>query len=245
MEMFTTGDVAKACDVTVRTIQYYDKKGIVKPSELSDGGRRLYTKSDIELVKKVCFFKEIGISLGEIKKILSEENSDDIIRLILSERKLSIEKEIEEKTDDLKTISELLKLGDGSETLGLSIKKGGKKNMDDKKKLKIVRLTMLLTAIPVLALEVAGIILWVKLGIWWVFLLWGVTAIPWGIIISKFYFESVNYACPNCRKVFKPKFKDAFWAYHTPTTRKLVCPHCGKKSFCVETCREVGEEIKG
>ena len=44
MSKYTTGELAKLCNVTVRTVQYYDKRGILIPTELSEGGRRLYTE---------------------------------------------------------------------------------------------------------------------------------------------------------------------------------------------------------
>jgi DNA-directed RNA polymerase subunit RPC12/RpoP len=44
----------------------------------------------------------------------------------------------------------------------------------------------------------------------------------------------VKYICPECHEVFKPTMKEAFWANHTPTARKLTCPACGRKGFCVE-----------
>ena len=53
MQKYTTGDVAKLCGVSVRTVQYYDNRGIVCPSELSEGGRRLYSEGDIAKMKTV------------------------------------------------------------------------------------------------------------------------------------------------------------------------------------------------
>ncbi|MBD5455189.1 MAG: MerR family transcriptional regulator [Lachnospiraceae bacterium] len=61
------------------------------------------------------------------------------------------------------------------------------------------------------------------------------------IWVSKYYFKNVAYICPECHKVFKPRFKEAFWANHTPTLRKLTCTGCGHKGWCVETC---AEEVK-
>ena len=40
MSKYTTGEIAKLCNVTVRTVQYYDTKGILVPSELTDAARR-------------------------------------------------------------------------------------------------------------------------------------------------------------------------------------------------------------
>ena len=44
MSKYTTGEIARISGVSVRTVQYYDDRGILKPSELSEGGRRLYSK---------------------------------------------------------------------------------------------------------------------------------------------------------------------------------------------------------
>lgn len=41
-KLFTTGEIAEKCGVSVRTVQYYDEKGLVRPTERTEGGRRLY-----------------------------------------------------------------------------------------------------------------------------------------------------------------------------------------------------------
>ena len=51
MSQYTTGEIAKACGVTVRTVQFYDQKGILIPSALSEGGRRLYSEEDLKKKK--------------------------------------------------------------------------------------------------------------------------------------------------------------------------------------------------
>ena len=48
--LYTTGEVAKLCSVSVRTVQYYDDRGILIPSQLSEGGRRLYTEEDVKRI---------------------------------------------------------------------------------------------------------------------------------------------------------------------------------------------------
>ena len=45
--LYTTGEITKLCGVSVRTVQYYDNRGILIPSSLTEGGRRLYTKHHI------------------------------------------------------------------------------------------------------------------------------------------------------------------------------------------------------
>lgn len=48
MSKYTTGEIAKLCGVSVWTVQYYDSRNILVPSELSEGGRRLYSEQDLK-----------------------------------------------------------------------------------------------------------------------------------------------------------------------------------------------------
>jgi len=66
-KLFTVGETAKKMDVTVRTLQYYDKMNLLKPSEMSEGGRRLYTQKDMVKLHQVLSLKYLGFSLDEIK----------------------------------------------------------------------------------------------------------------------------------------------------------------------------------
>jgi len=62
-QTYTTGDLAKLAGVSVRTVQYYDKRGILVPSQLSEGGRRIYTESDLEKLRLICFLRELDFSI--------------------------------------------------------------------------------------------------------------------------------------------------------------------------------------
>ncbi len=93
---------------------------------------------------------------------------------------------------------------------------------------------MILTGIPVTALQWFSILFWIVKGIWWPFIVWVLVSAVWGTAVSRYYFNHVKYICPECHEVFKPALKEAFWANHTPTARKLTCTACGHKGFCVE-----------
>ena len=58
MSQYTTGELAKACGVTVRTVQFYDQRGILIPSALTEGGRRLYSEDDLKRMKIICFLRD-------------------------------------------------------------------------------------------------------------------------------------------------------------------------------------------
>ena len=83
MSKYTTGEIAKLCGVSVRTVQYYDSRKILIPAELSEGGRRLYSEQDLSKMKIICFLKDTGLPLKSIAQLLSEENPGSVISVLL------------------------------------------------------------------------------------------------------------------------------------------------------------------
>ena len=234
MSKYTTGELAKLCGVTVRTVQYYDARGILIPSELSEGGRRLYSDEDLRLMKTICFLREMNIPIDSISQILEEEHPEKIISLLIEQQEAILSDEISANQDRLKKLRELRAGLKSRDEFSLESIADIAVIMEGKKKIRKMRWTMVLTGIPVTALQWFSIILWISRGIWWPFIVWAAIAVPYGILISRYYFKNVKYICPECHEVFTPSMKEAFWANHTPPTRKLTCPACGHKGFCVE-----------
>ncbi len=234
MSKYTTGEVAKLCGVSVRTVQYYDSRSILVPSELSEGGRRLYSEEDLKRMRIICFLREAGISINSIGELFAEEHPEKIISILLDQQEQELREEIAEgqkKLSIVETIKRELK-----EIENFSVESIGDIAyvMKNKNELRKMRWLMILTGIPVTALQWTSIILWITHGLWWLFAIWVCIAIPWGIAMSVYYYKHVAYICPECHEVFKPRFKEMFWAYHTPKMRRLTCPKCGHKGLCVE-----------
>lgn len=234
MSKYTTGEIAKLCGVTVRTVQYYDTRGILIPSELSEGGRRLYSEDDLRRMKIICFLREMDLPIDAIFKILKEEHPEKLISLLIEQQETILSDEISGKKEKLEKLRELKNELKGKTDFSIESIGDIAVIMESKKKLKKMHRMMVLTGIPVSALQWFSIIFWIVKGIWWPFVVWVLVAVPWGILISRYYFNHVKYICPECHEVFKPAFKEAFWANHTPTARKLTCTGCGHKGFCVE-----------
>ena len=235
MSQYTTGEIAKLTGITVRTVQYYDSRGILMPSDFSEGGRRLYNDEDLKKLRVICFMRDLDISINSIAEILEAENSEKIIAVMLEQKLAMVEEELaqqEKRRDTLLTIQKEMKhyqnfsvdhLGDIAQ------------QMKSKKQMRKIRAIMLAVGIPLEIIEIATFMIGLLKGIWWPYLVGLVLVILGSIFILWYYDKMVSFICPECHKVFKPGRRENFWAKHTATTRKLHCPGCGNHGFCVET----------
>ena len=238
MSKYTTGEIAKLCGVTVRTVQYYDSRNILVPSELSEGGRRLYSEEDLKRMKIICFLRDLDLPINAIAQLLSEEDPASVIDLLLQQQEQSLRHEIGERQEKLDKLEELQRELKGVERFSIESIGDIANIMESKKKLKRMRGTILAVGIVMDIIEVATAVLWAQTGIWWPFALGMALVVAGGAWISAYYYKRVAYICPKCHEVFKPRFGEMFWADHTPKTRRLRCPHCSHKGFCVEVYRE-------
>ena len=238
MSMYTTGELAKACGVTVRTVQYYDKQNLLNPSELTEGGRRLYSEEDKQKMLLICTLRDLGLTLDIIRKIFKEQNSREVIEVFLTEQKLMLNQELENKKKQMEKIDFILQGIRGSKEYSIQLIGDMVNLMEAKKKLKQVYAIMLAVGIIMDIIEIGTLVLWIRTGIWISFAVGMVIVIALGFLISRYYYNKVAYICPDCHEIFIPSFKECFWAHHTPGTRKLTCPVCGHKSFCTETYRK-------
>lgn len=235
MSKYTTGEIAKLCGVSVRTVQYYDSRRILIPSELTEGGRRLYSEEDVKLLKIICFLRELDLPINSIATLLSEEHPQDVIALLLEEQEKELSAEITEKQAQL----------DKLETLKRSLKKMEHFSvesigdiaylMKNKKQLRRMRMFMLAVGIVMDIVEIGTLVLWIWKGVWQPFAVGMCFVVAMAVWISLFYYKNTAYICPQCHTVFRPAFKEMFWASHTPNTRRLTCVSCGHHGFCVET----------
>lgn len=107
--MLTVGEAAKKMNVTVRTLQYYDKKDLLKPSERSDGGRRLYSQKDLVKLHQIISLKHLGFSLNEIKNRLMILDTPNEVVEILEKQKNNIELQLKTLEATLRSIDLLQK----------------------------------------------------------------------------------------------------------------------------------------
>ena len=75
-DLMSIKQTAELAGITVRTLQYYDKMGILKPRVESNGYRK-YDEDSIKKLQQILFFTELGFPLQQIKKIMQSENYDE------------------------------------------------------------------------------------------------------------------------------------------------------------------------
>jgi DNA-binding transcriptional MerR regulator len=236
--LYTTGEIAKICGVSVRTVQYYDNRGILVPSELTDGGRRLYTNEDLELMKIICFLRNAGISINDISKLLTDINTENVLDTLIQEYELSLKNELSQIEKKIQIIDDLKSGIKQINSITISSIGDIANVFNYRKQLKKIRLTMFITAIPIEICKWLCIASCFAHQIWWPLALYTIIGTVYGVLVSNYYFHNIAYICPECHHVFIPSFKEAFGARHTMTLRKLTCPHCHKKSYCIETYRK-------
>lgn len=232
---FTTGELAKLCNVSIRTVQYYDKENIVKPSELSEGGHRIYSEDDLKRFRCVCLYKALGFSLDEIKKVSQSQNPYGL----LSETILSQQTKIDAEIQSLEQIKERLSAVYEQIKENGKVKVGSIEDMDEllikrnrHRKTDIMTyiflgcyMLLLFTGFPI-AVSFGGfapIIMCIIAGI---------------VLLGLIYYHSeVNsYVCPECHEKFSISFwKDMFSLNGIKRGKYLKCPSCGRKGWFKDT----------
>ena len=197
MSLYTTGELAKKCNVSVRTIQYYDERGILVPTDLTEGGRRLFSEEDVATLETICFLRDLDISIKDIAEILESEESKKVIELLLDEQEKNIRADVKKKTKQLENIkgirSSLASFKDGSQKTIHDISS----IMEEKEKRKKMYKKMLIIAIPLEIVEIVTFVIGILKGIWLPFFV-AMAVIPICVaIMFGYWYKRVEYLCPG------------------------------------------------
>lgn len=242
MSDYTTGEMARLCGITVRTVQFYDARGLLHPSDLSEGGRRLYSEGDLRKMRMICALKTLGLSLDAIQGILASEHPEKVLLLLLEEQEKRIVEEqgvLERQHRAVETVRETIRNG---QMLSIESIADMDRMMEEKKKLNKLHMTMLAIAMAMSGMQWAGIVLWITTGIWWPFAACWPLVIALGIFVTRMYYRNTLYICPECGARFRPTLKEMLWARHTPKTRLLTCTKCGNHGWSIETYGKTEEQ---
>lgn len=107
--MMTVNEVSKLTKVSIRTLQYYDKIGLLKPTNFTQSGYRLYDDTALETLQQVLLFRELEFPLKEIKQIIEQPDFD---------RKRALEQQIEMLTMKKEHLDNLINFARGIKAIG-------------------------------------------------------------------------------------------------------------------------------
>ncbi len=107
--MLTVHELAKIAGVSIRTLQYYDKIGLLAPSSYTNAGYRLYDDTDIKRLQQIMLFRELEFPLKDIKTIINSPDFDT---------NKALEQQIELLTLKKEHLNNLIKLARDIKTKG-------------------------------------------------------------------------------------------------------------------------------
>jgi len=101
--MYLIGELAKLAGISVDTLRFYEKNGLIVPKGRSESGYRIYDQNSVEQVKFILNAKQLGLSLDEIKELLeirleATQHSCAEVKAITSAKLTMIDEKIAELT---------------------------------------------------------------------------------------------------------------------------------------------------
>lgn len=108
MSTLSIGKLAKACDVSVEAIRYYEREELLEKPSRSSSGYRQYSESSIKRLRFIRRAKTLGFTLSEIRNLLSISDNKDADKSevkTVTEQKLRL---IEERMADLQRVHKAL-----------------------------------------------------------------------------------------------------------------------------------------
>ncbi len=108
--MMTVNEVSKLTGVSIRTLQYYDRIGLLHPAGRTDAGYRLYDDENLEKLQQILLFRELQFPLKEITEIVNRPDFD---------RSKALEQQINLLTLKKEHIENLIDLARGIKLIGV------------------------------------------------------------------------------------------------------------------------------
>jgi DNA-binding transcriptional MerR regulator len=68
---YTVQQLARLAGVSTRTLRYYDEIGLLKPARINSSGYRIYGQNEVDMLQQILFYRELGMSLEEIRAIIT------------------------------------------------------------------------------------------------------------------------------------------------------------------------------
>lgn len=88
---YTVQKLAKMAGISTRTLRYYDEINLLKPARINSSGYRIYGQAEVDKLQQILFYREMGVSLEQIKEIINDPGFD-VIQALKGHREKLLEK---------------------------------------------------------------------------------------------------------------------------------------------------------
>ena len=73
---YTINELSKISGISARALRYYDQIGLLVPERISSNGYRIYSGNEVDILQQILFYRELGVRLDEIKKLINAPEYD-------------------------------------------------------------------------------------------------------------------------------------------------------------------------
>ncbi|MCR5524208.1 MAG: MerR family transcriptional regulator [Lactobacillus sp.] len=235
--MLTSGQLAQRCHTSIRTVQYYDQKGLLH-AKRTPSNRRAYDEKDLLRLQQIITYRKLGFKLKDIQRLIENKQTAHVLSSLIDKQTNLLQQKLHQTKSQLEGLKYLNKQLNSMDNFSTEAQEEVLSSMNMTKELHHLRLKMLGWGLIIDFLLWGSLIFVVCHGtsIWW-FILGLILSLAIGGEIIYAYYQHSIYFCPHCQSEFIPSFRTWAGAAHTPNTRRLTCPHCQQKNFCIEEYR--------
>ena len=116
--MFKIGEFSRLSHVTVKTLRYYDRIGLLKPATVDRWtSYRYYSADQLPRLNRILALKDLGLSLDQIARLLDDDLSPDQIRGMLRLKQVELQEQLEEEQTRLARVEQRLRQIEKEETM--------------------------------------------------------------------------------------------------------------------------------
>ena len=114
-QYYTAGEIARIAGVSLRTIRYYDTKGLLSPISHSEAGYRYYDKSSLSLLQRILMLKYLDFSLEQIQRMIAAQETNALDQQAILEQQKSLLLQKKERLEQLISTIELAQRSNGED----------------------------------------------------------------------------------------------------------------------------------
>jgi DNA-binding transcriptional MerR regulator len=112
---YTVNKLAHISGVSIRTLRFYDEIGLLKPAYYGDNNYRYYEEEQLLMLQQILFYRELGVALGEIQRVINSDNFSKIETL--ASHRQALTGDIERKQQLIETIDRTIQHLAGETTM--------------------------------------------------------------------------------------------------------------------------------